>query len=60
MSRICLAGQHGWSAIGDESPDLLESCPPRPRGMRRQTYQRLVAVDEALEEGRIALILGRF
>jgi len=46
--------------LGDERPDLLESCPPRPRGMRRRTYQRLVAMDEALEERRVILVLGRF
>jgi hypothetical protein len=46
--------------LGDERPDLLESCPPRPRGMRRRTYKRLVAMDEALGERRVTLVLGRF
>jgi len=31
-----------------------------PRGVRRRTYQRLVAMDEALGERRVNLILGRF
>ena len=44
--------------LGDDHPDLLESCPPKPRGMRWQTYRRLVAIDEKLEEQRIKWMLG--
>jgi hypothetical protein len=46
--------------LGDERPDLLENCPPKPRGMRWRTYKRLAAMDEDLEERRVALILGPF
>jgi hypothetical protein len=46
--------------LGDDRPDLLDNCPPKPRGMRWRTYKRLVAIDEDLEERRVALILGPF
>lgn len=54
--RLCL----GLRRRGDQRLDLLESCSPMPRGVRRRTYQRLVAMDEALGERRVNLILGRF
>jgi hypothetical protein len=44
--------------LDDQSPDLLDGCPPKPRGMRWKTYERLAAIDEALEERRLGLILG--
>jgi hypothetical protein len=46
--------------LGDDRPDLLENCPPKPRGMRWRTYKRLAAIDENLEERRVALILGPY
>jgi hypothetical protein len=44
--------------LGDDYPDLLDSCPPKPRWMRRRTYERLTTIDDARRMQRDALVMG--
>src|SRR5262245_45135882 len=46
--------------LDNESPNLLDNCPPKPRWMRWRTFQRLAAIDEALEDRRLLLLPGGF
>ena len=45
--------------LGDESPDLLDACPPKPPWMRWHTYERLAAADDALMAQVVMSVLRR-